>query len=479
MNAFSNAVEKDINKENKKARTANGMRARKNTGNMVLDYFSKAGSARGTNLSKEFMGALADNEDLAVRALLWTRDVRGGAGERRQFRDQLQTLEKENSALARRIMAKIPVVGRWDDLFAYQNPLNRESALQMYADAIRAGDGLAAKWAPREKGTKSKIAAELRKTLGMTPKQYRKTLVELTKVVETQMCAKNWNEINFSHVPSLAAARYQKAFMRNAGVEYTKYIQELQKPQAERDPNVKINASAVYPYDVLKSVTKGEAAVANEQWNALPNYVGDAKILPMVDVSGSMGWFGGRGPLQPIDYAISLGLYCSEKNTGPYKDIFLTFSEKPEFVKVKGTVSQRMAQMSKAAWGMNTNLHAAFDKILGVATKNKVSQKDMPEVLLILSDMQFDHCARFDDSAIKMIKRKYADAGYKVPRIVFWNLNAAYGRDNTPVKFDKNGTALVSGFSPAIMKSVLADDLEEFTPMNVMLQTLQVERYDY
>lgn len=479
MNAFSNAVEKDINKENKKARTANGMRARKNTGSMVLDYFSKAGSARGTNLSKEFMGALADNEDLAIRALLWTRDVRGGAGERRQFRDQLQTLEKENSALARRIMAKIPVVGRWDDLFAYQNPLNRECALQMYADAIRAGDGLAAKWAPREKGTKSKIAAELRKALGMTPKQYRKTLVELTKVVETQMCAKDWNEINFSHVPSLAAARYQKAFMRNAGVEYTKYIQELQKPQAERDPNVKINASAVYPYDVLKSVTRGEAAVANEQWNALPNYVGDAKILPMVDVSGSMGWFGGMGGLSPIDYAISLGLYCSEKNTGPYKDIFLTFSANPEFVKVKGTVAQRMTQMSKAAWGMNTNLNAAFDKILKVATKNKVSQKDMPEVLLILSDMQFDHCTRFDDSAIKMIKRKYADAGYKVPRIVFWNLNAAYGRDNTPVKFDKNGTALVSGFSPAIMKSVLADDLDDFTPMNVMLQTLQVDRYDY
>ena len=133
--------------------------------------------------------------------------------------------------------------------------------------------------------------------------------------------------------------------------------------------------------------------------------------------------------------------------------------------------------MKNSNWGMNTDLHKAFDEILCVASKGEVSQEDMPEILLILSDMQFDQCAKFDDSAQEMIKRKYNKKGYEVPRIVFWNLNGAYG-NNSPVKFDDRGVCHVSGFSPAIMKSVLADDLDDFTPYSVMLKTLNVERYD-
>jgi hypothetical protein len=146
---------------------------------------------------------------------------------------------------------------------------------------------------------------------------------------------------------------------------------------------------------------------------------------------------------------------------------------------LKGTLSQKMKQMEKAHWDMNTNLHAAFDEILQIAVKGKVSQEDMPDMMLILSDMQFDQCTKYDDSAMQMIKRKYKDAGYDVPKIVFWNLSMA-GKENgnTPVKFDKNGTALVSGFSPSVMKSVLANDLEDYTPYNVMLKTLMNSRYD-
>jgi hypothetical protein len=231
----------------------------------------------------------------------------------------------------------------------------------------------------------------------------------------------------------------------------------------------------------VKSVIKGNAAVADEQWKALPNYIGDAKVLPMVDVSGSMGslWYS-HGDLQPIDIAVSLGLYCADKNTGVFKDLFLTFSGKPKMEHLKGTLSQKMTQMSKAHWEMNTNLHAAFDEILKIAVNGKVAQEDMPDMLLILSDMQFDACTRYDDTAMQMIKRKYKDAGYNVPKIVFWNLSS-YGKENgnTPVKFDKNGTAHVSGFSPSIMKHVLADDLEEFTPYNVMVKTLMNDRYAY
>lgn len=339
---------------------------------------------------------------------------------------------------------------------------------------------LAFKWAPREKSAKGAIAKELMGYLGMTPREYRKFLANNTEVTEQVMCAKAWDKINFSHVPSVASARYQKAFGRNAGELYSEYLRELQKPQAERDPKVKINASAVYPYDVVKSVSKGNQAVANEQWKALPNYVGDARIMPMVDVSGSMAWGNtGVNGVQPLDIAISLGLYLSEKNTSDFKDMFLTFSGKPKLEILRGTLSQRVQQLRRAEWGMNTNLRAAFDQILEVAIRGNVPAEDMPEMMLILSDMQFDRCTRFDDSAQEMIKRKYEAAGYEVPKIVFWNLNAGYG-DNTPVRYDDRGVCHVSGFSPAIMKAVLSvDELEDFTPYNVMLKTLMSERYNY
>lgn len=473
--SFKNAAVNYLNEA--PARTANGMKARATSASKVLDFFGKAGSSRGTVLGKEFIAALTENEDLAIRALLWTRDIRGGAGERKQFRDLLVKMEASNPSLAARIMHKIPELGRWDDLFVYADPLNRRKAFDMIGDALRNEDGLCAKWMPR----KGPIAAELRNHLGMTPKQYRKTLVHLTNVVETQMCAKDWDNINFSHVPSLASARYQKAFGRNAGEAYAAYLRELQKDPKDRDPKVKINAKAVYPYDVVKSVVKGNAAVADEQWKALPNYVGNARIMPMVDVSGSMGsirW-GNNGTVQPIDVAISLGLYLSEKNTSDFKDMFLTFSAIPKLQVLKGTLSQRVNQLERASWQMNTNLHKAFDEILKVAVKGNVPAEDMPEMLLILSDMQFDSCTRFDDSAQEMIKRKYEKAGYTVPKIVFWNLSP-YGRDNTPVRFDDKGVCHVSGFSPAIMKAVLSvEELEDFTPYNVMVKTLMSDRYAY
>lgn len=359
--------------------------------------------------------------------------------------------------------------------------LTAKEQLRSILNAQVSDANLAFKWAPREKSAKKSDAEALRKTLNMSPKQYRQFLARNTVVTEQLMCAKEWDKINFSHVPSLASARYQKAFGRNAGQAYAEYLRELQKPETERNPKVKINASAVYPYDVVKSVVKGNAAVADEQWKALPNYVGNARIMPMVDVSGSMGSirYGGSGSVQPIDVAVSLGLYLSEKNTSDFKDMFLTFSGKPKLEILKGTLSQRVAQLERAHWQMSTNLHAAFDEILKVAVRGNVPAEDMPEMLLILSDMQFNSCTRFDDSAQEMIKRKYAKAGYEVPKIVFWNLSP-YGNDNTPVRFDDKGVCHVSGFSPAIMKAVLSvEDLEDFTPFRVMVKTLMNERYDY
>lgn len=476
--SFATAVNHSINAQ--ETRTENGMRAHESTGSRVLNLFSTIGSARGVDLRSQLQAALSESEDLTVRTLLWARDIREGAGERQTFRNLLVALEAANPELAGDLMHKIPELGRWDDLFAYTDPLNRQKAFQMYAEALRNGNALAAKWAPREKSTKSAVAAELRKTLGLSPREYRKMLSTLTNVVEEKMCAKEWNSINFSHVPSVASARYQKAFGHNAPEAYSNYIRQLQKPVLSQEAPVKINAGAIHPHEVVRSVARGNQAVADAQWAALPNYVGNASILPMVDVSGSMGslGYGHSGSPHPIEVAVALGLYLSEKNRSGFKDLVLTFSSRPEFYSLRGTLSQRMSQLSTMRWEMNTNLHAAFDRILSVAIQHRVSQVDMPQMLLVLSDMQFDQCTRYDDSAMEMIRRKYRDAGYAVPRIVFWNLNARYASKGSPIQFDTRGTAHVSGYSPSIMKAVLANDLEEYTPYNVMLKTLMNDRYN-
>lgn len=459
------------------SRTDNGMKTNKNTSCKVLDFFGKAGSSRGVDMTPLFLEALEEDEDLALRALQWVRDIREGSGERGQFRTILKNLDEKQPAIAARLIPKIPEIGRFDDLFSYENPNSRPLALGLIKDSLAEKNGLCAKWMPR----KGAVAVELTRFLGLTPKAYRRLVVDLTNVVETQMCAKDWDSVNFSKVPSVASARYQKAFGRNAKDKYEAYLAELKKPEAERDPSVKINAGAVYPYDVCKSVTSGNAQAADAQWAALPNFIGDAKIFPMVDVSGSMGCMYGNpssGGPTPMEVAVSLGLYVSEKNTSSFKDMFITFHSTPKMMTTKGTLSQRMETMQRAPWGGNTNISRAFDEILRVAKNGKVEKKDMPEMLLIFSDMQFDQCASFDDDAQGMASRKFKNAGYDLPKIVFWNLQGGGGSKNTPVKYNDNGVCLVSGFSPATMKYVLADDLEDFTPYNVMLKTLSVERYD-
>jgi hypothetical protein len=473
MNTFVNAV---VNQE---ARTENGMRARKSTANALVDLFFKAGASRGKNITKEFTAALVEDQDLALRLALWLRDARGGAGERELFRQIMVQLENTRPELAAKLLAKVPEVGRWDDLFVFKTQPLKAQAYTMLGDALRAKNGLAAKWTPR----KGEVAREIREFFGMSPKFYRKSLVEMTKVVEQSMCAKDWDNINFSHVPSVAHARYKKAFGRNTP-EYAKYVAALVKGD---DPKVKVNAGAVFPYDVLKGVigsyrnkfSANELVVVQKQWEAMENFIGDANVLPLVDVSGSMGCpAGGSGSKSVttcMDVAISLGLYVADKNKGKFKDTFLTFSGNPELLHLKGNIVEKCQQMASSNWGMNTDLVKAMDKILSTAKNGNVPQEEMPEMLLIMSDMQFDQCARFDDTAMKMMSRKFEDAGYELPKIVFWNLNA---KDNVPVKYDTRGVALVSGFSPAIMVAVLGGDTEQFTPEAIMLKALMNPRYD-
>lgn len=487
MNTFSQAVAQSKSREVK--RTENGMKAWATSDSKVLDLFGKIGSSRGRDLSPAFSAALAEDENLAIRVLLWARDVRSGAGERAQFRNLLRALEAQNPDLAGRIMHKIPFLGRWDDLFSYQEPMNRKNALRMYADALMDGDGLAAKWAPRLTSSKKATTAgkrenlrnanDLRKAMMVSPKEYRQILVRNTNVVEQLMCAKRWDEINFSHVPSLASARYQKAFGKNASEAYSAYIRELQKPEAERDPKVKINAGAVYPYDVVKSLYRGNEAVANAQFDALPNYVGDTKIMPMVDVSGSMG-VQLAGGMSAMDIAMSLGLYLSSKTSSDFKDMFITFTSSATIQVLKGSLSQKMRQMQGAV-GYDTNLSRAFDSLLQTAKRGNVAPENMPDFIAIMSDMQFnDYSIKGTDaSALEMARQKYRDAGYECPKIIFWNLAARASADQSPVKVNDQGVVLVSGFSPSIMATVLGANPEEFTPQAMMMKVIMDSRYDF
>lgn len=469
MTTFANAVQTQV------ARTANNMKAVKGTGNACVDLFYKFGASRGSNILTSFVPAMQENNEVALRIAAWGRDVRGGAGERDLFKQVLQYLELNDALAARRLMKLVPEIGRWDDLLVFRTESIRADAFAMIANALRNGNGLCAKWMPR----KGAIAVALRDFMKMSPKQYRKTLVGLTNVVETQMCAKDWKNINFNHVPSLASIRYKSAFLRNAEAEYEAWADKL----ATGADGAKVNAGAVFPYQVLHGFIGTRAlldsfgaavvGVALAQWAALENFVGEASILPMVDVSGSMIHPITGSDTTAMDVAVSLGLYLAEKNRGAFQDLVLTFSGSPELLKLSGNVLDKIPQILAGDWGMNTNLHAAFELILQTAVNGKVAQADMPKTVLILSDMQFDQCVEFDDTALEMIQRKYEAAGYEVPNVVFWNL-VSYG--NVPAKADTKNVALVSGFSPAIVRSVLAND--NLTPEAVMLRTVMVPRYD-
>lgn len=469
--SFKNAAIK-VN-SNLKTRTTNGMKARVSSASDLLDLFNCIGSSRGQDITSVFSRALMADEDKALRILLWSRDILEGAGERKQFRDLLVFLESYKPELATRLIPKIPELGRWDDLFVLQHGTNKTKAFNLLGEALMAGNALAAKWTPREKSSKRKIAYELRKHLKLSPKEYRKLLVNATDVVENKMCSGDWSDINFSHVPSIAAFRYQNAFKKNAPKAYNKYLDNLNSENPTE--NVKVNSKALYPHDIIMSILKGHDAVAYAQWDALPNFCGNNKILPLVDVSGSMGSFRSTYHLQPVHIAVALGLYLSDKNTSAFKDVFLTFTKDPKINVLQGNLKLKMAQLASSAWGYNTDLEKAFEAILNLAISENISEKDMPDYLLILSDMQFDQAVNHNQTAFKMIKQAYKDNGYKMPRLVFWNLAAS--TSNVAVKFTSKNAAMVSGFSPTIMKSILSDDLEQFTPENVMMQTIMSERY--
>ena len=460
--------------------TENGMTTNSSSLKHCVNLFFQIGAMRGTSKDRLFTKvSKAFNEDplTTIRIIFWARDVRGGAGERQIFRDCLLWLCDNHRDVINKNINLISEYGRWDDVLTLVGTQNCwDSALDLVKTALDNEDGLCAKWMPR-KGTKANI---IRRYLKLSPKQYRKLLVEMTDVVETKMCAKEWYSINYSKLPSLASSRYQKAFMKNDEERYEEYKRDLV------DGKTTINAGAVYPYDIIKSIKHGgEKDVAQAQWESLPNYMEgiSERVLPVVDVSGSMTTpAGNNGNVTCMDVSTSLGLYISERNEGVFKNAFITFSSRPQLQLLEGSLADRLHELERADWGMNTDLQATFKLILDQAIKHNVSESEMPTKVLILSDMEFDQAtsgnwdrvSEWNPTAQEMIKGMYEEAGYKMPGIVYWNIQSR--QDNVPASFDEMGTALVSGFSPSIMKSILS--CEELTPYKMMMETIGSARYE-
>ena len=476
--------------------TENGALTNKSTKSDILDWFGAGGALRQRqpqDIINLFTRAFAEDRLTALKVLFYFRDIREGQGERNTFRVIANYLGQNYADVVRKNLENIPFYGRFDDLYCLVGtPLEKDVfeliAKQLKADLrnLKAGESvsLCAKWLKSENTSSAesrRLGRKTREALELTPKRYRKILASLRShinVLETKMCAGKWSEINFEQVPSKASLNYRKAFGRHDQTRYAAYLKSVEKGEA------KMNASAIFPYEIFRSLVKNvggygatpsaqEILQADLQWKSMPNWMGenDHKGLVIADCSGSM--FSG---VPNILVAVSLAIYFAERNVGPFKDIWMNFSDTPSFQKLKGSnIYEKWMNMDKTNWGGSTNLQSAFDMILRSAVLNHVPQKDMPSVLYIVSDMEFNQaCHSNSKTNFETMAQKYQAAGYELPRVVWWNV--ASRNDNFPIRADDTGTALVSGCSPSILKSLLG--AVTFDPLSIVYETVSKPRYD-
>ena len=455
--------------DNLVAQTANGAITQETSLSKCVDLFFLAGASRRmseTDIIQAFCDARAENKQLAWRVVLWARDCRGGAGEKRFFRVIGKFALEHFSDEWEHIANSIPEVGSWKDLFLIEEPTKNNLnflAIQLQENKNK---GLLAKYFPR----KGKWFTGMHKYLGWTPKALRKFLVSQTKVVEHAICKNQIGLINYSTVPSVAMNRYKNLFDRKDGSRFNTYIQNVLEGKS------KINSSVLFPNDIISPLMNNDWHIPSlekvnaiqAQWNALPDYMEGSteRILPVCDVSGSMWGL-------PMEVSVSLGMYISERNRGIFKDAVMTFSSNPEMHRIYGqTIQDRVNSLSNASWGMTTDLQKTFEVILDTAVNNCIPENEMPNKLLIISDMEFDQCGE-ENTNLEGIRDQYEVAGYTLPEIVFWNVN---GRpNNVPARINDQGIGLVSGFSPAILKTILAGQV--VNPVQLMQDAVDIERY--
>ena len=471
--------------------TENGALTNKSTLSSVLDFFGAGGAIRSrtdADVIKLFSKAFSEDRLISTKILFYLRDVREGQGERKTFRTLLAWLGQNYPDVVRKNLENVAFFGRYDDMYALVGTPLEKDVFEIFGNQLKSdlknmkkGESvsLLAKWLKSENTSSSESRAlgyKTRQALELTPKRYRKILSALRKhidVLETKMCSGDWASINFERVPSKASLNYRKAFGRHDQERYAAYLKSVEKGEK------KMNASAVYPYELIRSLVKScpsaqDIMQADLQWKSMPNWLegNEHKGIVIADVSGSMT----MGDGLPILVSVSLALYFAERNVGPFKDFWMNFSSSPTFQKFVGNnIYEKWNNMDKHNWAGSTNLQAAFDLILSTSVQNRVAQKDMPSVLYIVSDMEFNTaCSGNTKTNFDVMKQKFERAGYQMPRVVWWNVSAR--NDNFPIRSDENGTALVSGCSPSILKSLLS--AKSFDPMSIVYETVNSPRYE-
>lgn len=431
----------------------------------VIEMFYRVG-AETNQVNVLQMFRAIDSINMRARMCMYARDIREGMGKRDAFWTMFSDMPVRVQA---GILAKLPELGYWKDVRKVAEGTSfdmsvRLQAVQMFNQALADGNGLAAKYTPR----KGFLFEALRKAHGFDPKTMRTLLVSMTKVVEQKMCAQDWEGINLSHIPSKAMVMYRKALKRQIPEKFEDFAAKAAKGEA------KVNAGALYPHQVVK-VLDTSRDLAQGIWDSLPSYTLDG-VMPIVDASDSMTWFSHEN-VNGRKIAATMGLYFAERATGPFKDLMLTFAQRPAWINTsKGnTLSGKLDMIERASWDGSTNVVAAFDMILRKAVETSAPQEALPKLLLIFSDMQFNQGMAYDLNSLETIKMRYAQHGYKVPNVVFWNLKEDC-RTPLPASLSEQGVALVSGFSTHIAKAFMSN--ESFDPASIVANALMSDRYD-
>lgn len=471
----------------------NGAKMNKSTGKCLLDLSFKVPSLRkydDKGIERVSKDAYDENHKLFVRFMFHLRDIRGGIGERDSFRRMFMWFTKENPKAACRLLRCLPEYGRWDDLVYVSLNTDNDSvmkeavtiiATQIKADLDSDNVSLLGKWMPSINAGK-KSATEAKKLISrinnvygcrMNAAHYRKSVSILRKkadIVERNIASKNYKDINYEAVPSLANTRYSKLFLKYDEKRRRDFLNSVASGQK------KINSSAAFPYDIWKKASATDST-ADEMWKALPNFVtNDSKVLVVRDGSGSMLTCIPKSNVMAMDVASSLCVYFAERLTGEFRNKFITFSSHPDLVELPdGTLYEKKRFLNRYDDCSNTNIEATFQLILDTAVNNRMRQEDLPDTILIVSDMEFDY-AVYGNPMKKLfnnISERWDAAGYKMPKLVFWNVNSR--TEAIPMTQNANGVILVSGFSAAICKTVLSNETD---PYLALVNTLMNERYD-
>ena len=484
--------------------TENGGVALKSTLDMVMDMFALGGVYR-CRTDKDcillFKNAFEEDRDLAMKCLFYLADCRGGQGERRFFRVCYKWLAKNYPQVALKNVELIPIYRRWDDVIysCVGTPIEKDALTfitkQLALDIVCKTPSLLAKWMPSENASSREtrqMGNHIREFLGWTHKEYRKTLSDLRSrinIVEKLMSENRWDEIEFDKIPSKAGLIYRNAFARRDLIA-TKY------KEFAKNKNTKVNANTLYPYEIVSRVTNTIAwwldedidisdtdkAIIEKYWLNQKDYFNgkQSNILCVVDTSGSMI---GRQASAPINIAISLGMYAAERAGGPFKDHYISFSSRPQLIKIEGIdFVDKVQRIYKTNLCENTDLTATFDMLLNIADSPNVKEEDIPSTIIVISDMEIDYmsCGNSYDyrggwtkntaiTEMDKVRAKWAAHGHKMPKLIYWNVQA---RQNTIL--DKGeGVSFVSGASPAIFESVIT----EKSGRELMLDKLQSERY--